>query len=251
MSTNDTLTAKANEGSGTDALATLNLGSKGKAGRVALIIDDGTDTPPNAGAANPLPVSMDGGATEAKQDAQQATLGAIETAADALLIAADAIKIAAESLNTKTIAVDTGAIAGTVALDAPTLAALETVNAAVSNFPATQPISAAALPLPADAATETTLALLKAATDALVSATASINAQAETTTTLLAAIFEKMPRVTSNDQAVVSVELLPTLSALTTLTTLANQNAMGGKFISGDNAMLAGTAHIYNQITVS
>ena len=250
MSTNNTLTAKANEGAGTDALATLDLGAQGKAGRVALIVDNGTDTPPNAGAANPLPVSMDGGATEAKQDAQQATLDAIETAADALLIAANAIKTAAEALNTKTTAVNTGAIAGTVALDAPTLAALETVNAAISNFPATQPISAASLPLPADAATETTLALLKAATDALLSATESINAQAETTTTLLAAMFEKMPRVTGNDQAAVSVEG-GTVTTVATITNLTNQNAMGGKFISGDNAMLAGTAHIYNQITVS
>ena len=192
-----------------------------------------------------------------------------------------AIKVAAEALNTKTTTVNTGAIAGTVALDAPTLAALETTGVAVSNFPATQPISgtialdagtlaalentgvavsnfpatqpisAASLPLPADAATETTLALLKAATDALLSATESINAQAETTTTLLAAMFEKMPRVTGNDQAAVSVEALPTLANVTTVANLTNQNAMGGKFISGDNAMLAGTAHIYNQITVS
>lgn len=162
MSTNNTLTAKANEGAGTDALATLDLGTQGKAARVALIVDDGTDRPPNAGAANPLPVSMDGGATEA------------------------------------------------------------------------------------------TLALLKAATDALLSATASINAQAETTTTLLAAIFEKMPRVTGNDQAAVSVEGgTVAVTAVGTMTTLANQNATGGKFISGDNAMMAGAAYIYNQITVS
>lgn len=224
-------------------------------------------------------------ATAAKQDAQQTTLGAIQTAADALLIAANAIKAATEALNTKTTAVNTGAIAGTVALDAPTLAALETTGVtvsnfpatqpisgtvaldaptlaalettgvAISNFPATQPISATELPLPTDAATETTLALLKAATDALLSATASINAQAETTTVLLAAMFEKMPRVTGNDQAAVSVEggtvAVSSLPTLTSLVTLANQNAMGGKFISGDNAMLAGTAHIYNQITVS
>lgn len=233
-------------------------------------------------------------ATAAKQDAQQTTLGAIQTAADSLLIAANAIKIAAEALNTKTTTVNTGAIVGTVALDAPTLAALETTGVAVSNFPATQPISgtialdvgtlaalentgvavsnfpatqpisAASLPLPADAATETTLALLKAATDALLSATESINAQAETTTTLLAAMFEKMPRVTGNDQAAVSVEggtvvvsSLPTLAnvttvgTVTTITNLTNQNAMGGKFISGDNAMMAGAAYIYNQITVS
>ena len=62
---------------------------------------------------------------------------------------------------------------GEVALNAATLAALETINAnvsgtvAVSNFPATQPVSATALPLPAGASTEATLALIKAKTDNL------------------------------------------------------------------------------------
>lgn len=44
-----------------------------------------------------------------------------------------------------------------------------TVDGAVSvtNFPATQPVSAAALPLPAGASTEATLALIKAKTDNL------------------------------------------------------------------------------------
>lgn len=51
-------------------------------------------------------------------------------------------------------------VSGTVALDAGSLAALETVS--VGNFPATQPISAAALPLPTGAATETTLAAASA-----------------------------------------------------------------------------------------
>ena len=52
------------------------------------------------------------------------------------------------------------AVSGTLALDAPTLLALETIN--VGNFPATQPISADALPLPTGAATQTTLAALLA-----------------------------------------------------------------------------------------
>jgi len=56
-----------------------------------------------------------------------------------------------------------------VALDAATLAALENITAAVtgtvavSNLPATQPVSATALPLPAGAATQTTLAGVLAA----------------------------------------------------------------------------------------
>jgi len=108
-------------------------------------------------------------ATAAKQDTQQTTLAAIQSASESLLTAAAAIKVAAEAINTKTTTVNTGAIAGTVALDAPTLAALETTGVAVSNFPGTQPISATALPLPADAATETTLAALNVKVPALES----------------------------------------------------------------------------------
>lgn len=59
---------------------------------------------------------------------------ATQTTVAALLVAANAIKTAAEALNAKATAIDTGAIAGTVALDAPTLAALEntTVGGTVS-----------------------------------------------------------------------------------------------------------------------
>ena len=75
-----------------------------------------------------------------------------------------------------------------VALDSATLAALESVTAAVTgsvsvtNLPATQPVSATALPLPVGAATQTTLAAVLAAlalvpvsgplTDAQIRATA-------------------------------------------------------------------------------
>jgi len=57
---------------------------------------------------------------------------ATEATVTALLTAAQAIQAAAEALNAKTTAVNTGAIAGTVALDAPSLAALE--NVTVSNM---------------------------------------------------------------------------------------------------------------------
>ena len=110
--------------------------------------------------------------------AQEATLAALSNAVATLNTAASAIQSAVEALNTKTTVVNTGAIAGTVALDVPTLSALESINAAtglqqpltdaqlraaavpVSGqfYQATQPVSAAALPLPAGAATETTLA---------------------------------------------------------------------------------------------
>lgn len=295
MSTNDTLTAKANEGSGTDALATLNLGAKGKAGRVALIIDDGTDNPQNAGAANPFPVQVSGGATAAKQDTQQTTLAAIQSATESLLIAAAAIKVAAEALNTKTTAVDTGAIAGTVALDAPTLAALETTGVAVSNFPATQAVSASSLPLPTGAATESTLSAVNAklpaldsgrvpvslppgaggltdaelraspldvsasalplpsgaATDATLIAiqetTQSVRELSDTILALLSAVLEKMPRVTGNDQAAVSVEGNVTIGSgtVTVLLQLGGQEAL----TVARNQMIP--MHIYNNITVS
>lgn len=66
--------------------------------------------------------------------ATETTLAALKGVADSLLTAATAIQSAAEALDGKTTAVNTGAIAGTVALDAPSLAALETVS--VTNFPA-------------------------------------------------------------------------------------------------------------------
>lgn len=77
---------------------------------------------------------------------------ASESTLSALKSAADAIKVAAEALNTKTVAINTGAVSGTVELGAASLAALE--NVSVANLPATQPVSAVALPLPAGAATD-------------------------------------------------------------------------------------------------
>lgn len=74
---------------------------------------------------------------------------------------------------------------------------------------------------------------------------------------LLSAMLEKMPRVTGNDQAAVSVEAgsvtvsSGTIATVTTVNTVADQRALGGQFISGANAMLAGTQHIYSNILVS
>ena len=109
------------------------------------------DTQPVSATALPLPT---GAATEA-------------TAA-ALLTAAQAIKTAAENLAGRTI--NTGAVSGTVALDGPTLAALEAISADTGLAqPLTDaqlrasavPVSAAALPLPTGAATEATLAAVQ------------------------------------------------------------------------------------------
>lgn len=121
--------------------------------------------------------------------ATQATLAALN-------IIAAAVQSAVEAINAKTTAVNTSAVAGTVALDGPTLAALETINAntggltdaqlratplSVSGtfWQATQPVSftwagltdaqlratalpvsLASAPLPTGAATEATLAAL-------------------------------------------------------------------------------------------
>lgn len=109
------------------------------------------DTQPVSAAALPLP---NGAATE--------------TTAAALLTAAQAIKTAAETLAGRTI--NTGAVSGVVALDGPTLAALEAISAdtgLAQPLTDTQlrasavPVSAATLPLPTGAATETTLAAVQ------------------------------------------------------------------------------------------
>lgn len=96
------------------------------------------------------------------------TGAATETTAAALLTAAQAIKTAAETLAGRTI--NTGAVSGTVALDGPTLAALEAISAdtgLAQPLTDTQlrasavPVSAATLPLPTGAATEATLAAVQ------------------------------------------------------------------------------------------
>ena len=111
------------------------------------------------------------------------TGAATETTAAALLTAAQAIKTAAETLAGRTI--NTGAVSGTVALDGPTLAALEAISADTGLAqPLTDaqlrasavPVSAAALPLPTGAATETTLGAVQALIAALAAAVGSHNA---------------------------------------------------------------------------
>lgn len=123
-------------------------------------------------------VPVDPATGDPLQLAQQATLLTLNTAVGTLNAAAAAIQVAVEAMNGKTTAVNTGAIAGTVALDGYTLAALESISVATglaqpvtdaqlrasavpvsgAFYPATQPVSADALPLPSGAATESTLA---------------------------------------------------------------------------------------------
>ena len=111
------------------------------------------------------------------------TGAATESTAAALLAAAEAIKAAAETLAGRTI--NTGAVSGTVALDGPTLAALEAISAdtgLAQPLTDTQlrasavPVSAAALPLPTGAATETTQAAVQTLIAALAAAVGNHNA---------------------------------------------------------------------------
>jgi hypothetical protein len=75
-----------------------------------------------------------GAATSANQATAQTSLSSIDTKTPALVSGKVPVDVGGESIS-------------------------------VSNFPATQPVSAAALPLPAGASTEATLALIKAKTD--------------------------------------------------------------------------------------
>lgn len=77
---------------------------------------------------------------------------------------------------------------------------------------------------------------------------------------LLAAMMEKMPRVTGNDQCAVSVEggTVTVSGSLTSAGTISNVTgylgdlrAVGTQFTSGANIMLSGTQHIYSNIQVS
>ena len=117
------------------------------------------------------------------------------------------------------------------------------------------PVSADSLPLPAGSATDATLS-------ALSSIQEEIKSLNDTMLVLLNAIFEKMPRVTGNDQAAVTIEggtvttvtavtTVATVSSVTAMTTLTNQQQFGTKFVSGDNFNLAGCLHIYDNIKVS
>lgn len=71
---------------------------------------------------------------------------------------------------------------------------------------------------------------------------------------LLAAMLEKMPRVTGNDQCAVSVESgsVGISGSVTNITGyLGDIRALGGSYASGANLMLSGTQHIYSNILVS
>lgn len=74
---------------------------------------------------------------------------------------------------------------------------------------------------------------------------------------MLAAILEKMPRVTGNDQTAVSIEGgavgISSGQTLATVSNVANMTNIGGRYTTNvaDAMTMAGTSHIYNNITVS
>lgn len=81
-------------------------------------------------------------------------------------------------------------------------------------------------------------------------------------TALLAAMLERMPRVTGNDQVAASIETIPAISFAAnqsiqnitgSLATLTNLVQLGGKpaLTASDAITMTGVAHIYNNITVS
>ena len=82
-----------------------------------------------------------------------------------------------------------------------------------------------------------------------------------TTVVLLAAILEKLPRTTGNDQAAVSVEGTATvalasnqtLTTVTTVGTVTNAAQLGGKpaLAVADSITQVGALHLYDKITVS
>lgn len=136
----------------------------------------------------------------------------------------------------------------------------------VGNFPATQPVSGTVSVGNFPEQTGLTDAQLRsapvpvdnpgAAQDATVQALNTLN---DTMLVLLAAILEKMPRVTGNDQVAASIETIPAISIaanqdLRNITgAVANITSIGGKPASttADALAMAGTQHIYSNITVS
>ena len=102
------------------------------------------------------------------------------------------------------------------------------------------PISAASLPLPTGAATDATIL-------AVQSLQQEIKDLNENLLYILAAIFEKMPRVTGYDQAAVSIES----GSLPTVGTVTNLQSMGAKYINGDNLNMSGLQQLYSNIVVS
>jgi len=97
------------------------------------------------------------------------------------------------------------------------------------------------------------------ATDATAQALKELN---DTMLYMLGAILEKMPRVTGNDQAAVSVEngtvnissgTVTTVSTVSTVANVATLTNIGGRYTANvsDALTMGGTSHIYSNISVT
>ena len=113
--------------------------------------------------------------------------------------------------------------------------------------------------LPSGAATNATLVLLQALQQEVKDLT-------ENLLIIASAMFERMPRVTANDQAAVSIEAgsvgisaaqtlatVTTVGTVTTVATVTNQTQIGTQdaLSVARNQMMAGTQYIYNNLVVS
>lgn len=132
----------------------------------------------------------------------------------------------------------------------------------VSNFPTT--VSIDNFPVGGSGLTDTELratalpvTVAGAAQDVTVVALQALN---DTMLYMLAAILEKMPRVTGNDQAAVSIEAGAvgifagqTLATVTTVGTVSNMTNIGGKQVAQlpDAISQLGALHLYRNIIVS
>lgn len=124
----------------------------------------------------------------------------------------------------------------------------------VSNFPTTVsidnfPVGGSGLTDMELRATALPVTVAGAAQDATVVALQALN---DTMLYMLAAILEKMPRVTGNDQAVAVLEG-GVLTTVTGVSTLSNLTAIGGKQVAQmpDAISQLGALHLYRNITVS
>lgn len=117
------------------------------------------------------------------------------------------------------------------------------------------PVAMSSSPLPTNAATEATSQEIKTLQESILAMQTEIKDLNDTILCLMSAMLEKMPRVTANDQAAVSLEggTLGTLTTLTTCATLTNQTQIGGQeaLTTARSQIMAGTQHIYSNITVA
>lgn len=184
---------------------------------------------------------------------------ATETGVAALLAVAQAIQTAAQALNEKTTAVNTSNIGGTVALDAPSLAALEVVTVAnmVQQGLTDQQLRAAPVTV-ADAAAAGALSSIDAQAATIADLQSRLIELNETMTYFLGAMLEKMPRLDAGDRLMARVVLngendLNSAYGGVALNSVGNPST-GAQFMRTFepwNFSDAGAARIYQQIQVT